>query len=101
MGREEWLGYIKGKETQSIAYNTKKNIADERIKILEEKLKKLKKKTEAYDGKAGYEEAGPPEREEIEKVKRKIEKAKKESNEKTKKTEPSLGLPTSRKKEKE
>merc|ERR1711915_477947 len=100
--REEWLGHVKGKETQLIAYNTKKDIAEERIKILKEKLKKLKKKkTEAYDGKAGYEEARPPEREEIEKVKRKIEKAKKESNEKPKKTEPSLGPPTSEKEEKE
>ena len=37
--REEWLMYLKGKNTQSIAYNTSKKIAEEKIKDMKTELK--------------------------------------------------------------
>merc|ERR1711942_594440 len=70
--REEWLMYMKGKKTQSIAYNTSKKIAEEKIKEMKTELKKLKEETKAYEGKAGYEEARPPKKKEIEKIMHKI-----------------------------
>merc|ERR1712121_476436 len=76
LGREEWLMYLKGKKTLSVAYNTSKKIAEEKIKEMKTELKKLKKETEAYNGTAGYEEACPPEKKEIEKIKKKIEQIK-------------------------
>merc|ERR1711942_167500 len=48
--REEWLMYMKGKKTQSIAYNTSKKIAEEKIKEMKTELKKLKEETKAYEG---------------------------------------------------
>merc|ERR1711951_282552 len=59
--REEWMMYLEGKKTQSVAYNTSKRIAEEKIKEMKTELKTLKKDTEAYDGKTGYEEACAPE----------------------------------------
>merc|ERR1711973_418879 len=37
--RQEWLMYMKGKKTQSIAYNTSKKIAEEKIKEMKTELK--------------------------------------------------------------
>merc|ERR1711973_935681 len=65
--REEWLMYLKGKNTQSVAYNTSKKIAEEKIKEMKIELKKLKKKQNVMKEKQDMKKHAPQRKKKLKK----------------------------------